>query len=163
MIAPSDIDPLFAVRLTPYRSLGKKGFIILMVSLSAICFAAGILFVTIGAWPVFGFFGLDVLLIYIAFKMNYRAARAYEDVVLTNEELLVLKVDAKGKQKAYVFNPFWVRLSMERLEDEGVKSLTLTSHGNSMIFGEFLNPDDRESFGKALQDALTKARQPVFG
>ncbi len=63
MTAPSDIDPLFAARLTPYRSLGKKGFLIFMIVLSAICFGAGILFVMIGAWPVFGFLGLDVLLI----------------------------------------------------------------------------------------------------
>ena len=69
--------------LTPHRSLGPTGFLILMAVLGGVSFAAGIVFLLVGAWPVFGFFGLDVLLIYCAFRLNYRAARAYEEVTVT--------------------------------------------------------------------------------
>lgn len=153
---------IFAAKLTPYRSLGRKGFLVLMTCLSLICFVAGMAFYAIGAWPVFGFFGLDVLIIFIAFKLNYRSARQYEEITLSNDVLDIRQVSAKGKEQQHSFNPFWVRLAIERKEDEGVTGLTLTSHGNSLSVGGFLNPDDRETFGSALQDALQKARRPVF-
>lgn len=153
---------IFAAKLTPYRSLGRKGFLVLMICLSLICFVAGAAFYAIGAWPVFGFLGLDVLIIFIAFKLNYRAAREYEVITLSNETLDIRQVSAKGAENQYSFNPFWVRLAIERKEDEGVTGLTLTSHGKSLNVGSFLNPGDRETFGNALQDALRKARQPVF-
>ncbi|MCR9236772.1 MAG: DUF2244 domain-containing protein [Alphaproteobacteria bacterium] len=158
----SDSKPIFAARLTPYRSLGQKGFLVLMTCLSIVCFVAGILFYAIGAWPVFGFFGLDVLIIFIAFKLNYRSARAYEEVVLSEDLLHIKKVSPKGATQEFSFNPFWVRLAIDREEDEGVTALTLTSHGQSLGIGGFLNPGDRETFGAALRDALQKARQPVF-
>lgn len=155
-------ETIFAARLTPYRSLGRKGFLILMTCLSIICFAAGLMFYAIGAWPVFGFFGLDVLIIFIAFKLNYRSARAYEEVILSEDNLHIKKVSPKGAAQEFSFNPFWVRLAIDREEDEGVTALTLTSHGQSLGIGGFLNPGDRETFGTALRDALQKARQPIF-
>ena len=73
----------FRAFLLPHRSLGRKGFIILMGVISAISFLTGLAFYMLGAWPVMGFFCLDVLLIYGAFRLNYRAARLYELVELT--------------------------------------------------------------------------------
>jgi uncharacterized membrane protein len=73
----------FHAVLTPYRSLRPAGFLVLMVALGAVSFVAGILFLVAGAWPVLGFFGLDVLLVYVAFRLNYRSGRLYETVNLT--------------------------------------------------------------------------------
>ena len=65
----------FRVVLTPHRSLGPKGFLALMLAFGAISFATGIVFYIAGAWPVVGFLGLDVLLVYVAFRLNYRSGR----------------------------------------------------------------------------------------
>ena len=74
--AQAPLDPkIFSALLTPHRSLGPTGFLILMACLGGLSFVSGIIFVSIGAWPVFGFFGLDVLLVYLAFRANYRSAR----------------------------------------------------------------------------------------
>ena len=43
-----------------------------------VSFAAGAMFFVVGAWPVVGFLGLDLLLIYLAFRASYRSGRAYE-------------------------------------------------------------------------------------
>ena len=67
---------LFSAVLTPHRSLSATGFVIVMALVGGVSFAAGIAFLLMGAWPVFGFFGLDVLLIYLAFRANYRAGTA---------------------------------------------------------------------------------------
>ena len=91
-------DALFDAVLTPHRSLGPKGFLIVMVGVSAISFAAGIAFLLKGAWPVFGFFGLDVLLVYLAFRANYRSARLYETVRLTEDAVEVRRVSPSASR-----------------------------------------------------------------
>ena len=67
---------IFAAVLTPHRSLGNIGFLVLMIVFGGVSFVSGIAFLMMGAWPIFGFFGLDVLLLYWAFRINYRRAAA---------------------------------------------------------------------------------------
>jgi uncharacterized membrane protein len=88
---------LFSALLTPHRSLGSVGFVILMAVIAVVSFAGGVVFYIVGAWPVAGFFGLDAVLIYWAFRVNYRAADAYEEVTVTPSELRVKKVTHKGE------------------------------------------------------------------
>ncbi len=78
--------PLFSAIITPHRSLGRTGFLVMMGTVTVVSFVAGIAFTMMGAWPVFGFFGLDVLLIWWAFRANYLAARAYEEVTVTSSD-----------------------------------------------------------------------------
>ena len=83
--------PFFTAVLTPHRSLGPNGFMILMLCFGAVSFVAGILFWSIGAWPVFGFFGLDIALLWLAFRMNYKSARTHEEVIVSRNELIIQK------------------------------------------------------------------------
>ena len=151
--------PIFSAILTPYRSLGPNGFRVLMVCVGTICFVSGLPFLFMGAWPVFLFFSLDVLLVWFAFKMNYRSGRAFEEVEVFPETVTVRQVSPAGEVATHRFNPYWVRLSVHRIEDEGVVRITLTSHGHSLDVGTFLNPLDRESFAEAFRNALSRARE----
>src|SRR5689334_4673021 len=108
--APDAEPTLFSAVIAPHRSLGGVGFFVLMGVVSVVSFAAGMVFLLMGAWPVFGFFGLDVLLIYWAFRINYRAALAYEEVMVTASQLRVRKVSHRGAAAEWCFNPLWVRL-----------------------------------------------------
>src|SRR5262245_11507169 len=104
-----DLEPtIFSATLTPHRSLGRVGFLILMVLFGAVSFIAGMLFLVMGAWPVFGFFGLDVLLLYWAFRLNYRHAKAYEQVTVTCSELRVRQVSQLGSVVEWVVKQRWV-------------------------------------------------------
>jgi len=150
--------PFFSAVLTPYRSLGQNGFLILMLCLGLISFVAGMLFLMIGAWPVFGFFGLDMLLIYLAFRLNYRSARTYEEVIVSRTEIIIRKVGPGKRHQEFRFNPIWVRLSIERIEDEGVTKIALTNRGQTVDLGNFLNPDDRTSFAGAMANAVSVAK-----
>jgi uncharacterized membrane protein len=156
---PNSEPTLFSATLTPHRSLGRRGFIVLMVAVSAISFIAGMIFLIAGAWPVFGFFGLDVLLIYWAFKANYRAAAEYEQVMVTPSELKVRKVSARGETREWTLNPLWVRLESETMEEFGIRRLFLSFRGRELNIGGFLSPDEKESFSKALKTALAEARR----
>lgn len=150
--------PFFEAVLTPYRSLSPRGFMIFMLCVAAVSFVSGLVFLSIGAWPIFGFFGLDVLLIWAAFRMNYASARCFEEVSLSAHELLIRKVGPGRKSLEYRFNPVWVRLSVDRIEDEGVVKISLMSRGQNVDLGAFLNPEDRTSFAGAMANALAVAK-----
>jgi uncharacterized membrane protein len=154
---PGREPPRFSAVLTPHRSLGPKGFMVLMGAICVVSFGTGLLFYLLGAWPVIGFMGLDVALIYVAFKLNFRALRLYETVALTREALTVTRVAPSGKAQSWSFNPYWVRLSLQpRLGRSS--ELSLSSHGKTLVFASFLTDDEREDFASALASALTAAR-----
>ena len=149
----------FSAVLTPHRSLGPTGFAVLMAGVFLVSFGTGLFFYLLGAWPVIGFMGLDVALIYIAFKLNFRALRLYETVDLTQHALTVMRVTPSGKSQSWRFNPYWVRLSVQ--ERVGRSSeLSIGSHGERLVFGSFLTDEEREDFASALSSALSAARTP---
>src|SRR6478736_8718654 len=126
----SEAEPqIFSARLTPHRSLNRTGFLAVMLFLSAVSFVTGLVFLMMGAWPVFGFFGLDVLVIWWAFKVNFRTARASEEIVVTPSELRVRRVSHRGHVAEWVLNPLWVKLDLEADEEFGIEHLYLVSRG----------------------------------
>ena len=147
----------FRATLTPYRSLGPTGFVILMSAVGVVSFAMGVVFLLLGAWPVFGFFGLDALLIYIAFKLNYRSGRLFETIELTPDLLTLTRVHPSGARESFEFNPYWVRVLLSERPD-GRTVLRLASHGREYPFACFLTDDERRDFAKALTGALGAAR-----
>ena len=124
-------------------------------------FIAGTSFYLIGHWPVPVFFGLDVLFIYLAFRLNYRAARAYEKVELRETELTIRKIDARGRSRVWQFDPYWVQVNMDAQPDWD-SQLTVSSHGRRLVLGGFLTPPERLDFAQALRRALSQIRSPVF-
>ncbi len=160
----SDNEPvleptLFSAVMRPHRSLGRKGFLIVMAAVAGISFVAGLVFLIAGAWPVTGMFGLDVALIYWAFRVNYRAARAYERIRITPTELVFQRISAQGTVTEWRANPLWVKLDREIHDEFGVQKLYLVSRSERRPIASFLSPDEKESFGAALQAALSAARR----
>jgi uncharacterized membrane protein len=147
----------FRAILHPHRSLGPTGFLILMSAIGGVSFVTGMVFLAMGAWPVFGFFGLDVALVYIAFRLNYRSGRLYEMVELTPEALTVTRVHPSGKRESFDFNPYWVRVRLAE-GPQGRTELRLASHGRELALGRFLTDDERRDFSDALAGALVEAR-----
>jgi uncharacterized membrane protein len=164
MTAGNDFDAdrepeIFSALLTPHRSLNRTGFLVLMAFLSVVSFAAGVAFLLMGAWPVFGFFGLDVLAVYWAFKVNFRSARACEEISVTASELRLRRINHRGRSVEWVLNPLWVQLDQVEHEEFGIENLYLVSRGRRVSIGSFLGPDEKASFAKALRDALQSARR----
>jgi uncharacterized membrane protein len=156
----SELEPtIFSATLTPHRSLGRAGFLILMLLFGGISFVTGMLFLVIGAWPVLGFFGLDVLLLYLAFRLNYWHAEAYEEVIVTPSVLKVRKVSHLGRAREWALNPLWVRLDKVELDEFGIDRLFLISRGGKLTIASFLGPDEKASFAKELAKALSEARR----
>ena len=164
MTAGNDFDPeaapeLFSALLTPHRSLNRTGFLVVMAFVSVVSFAAGLAFLLMGAWPVLGFFGLDALAIYWAFRVNFRRARASEEILVTPSELRVRRISHRGHVMEFVFNPLWVRLDRKTHAEFGIEKLYLVSRGRHIAIASFLSPEEKASFAKALTAALQAARR----
>jgi uncharacterized membrane protein len=158
---------IFSAVITPHRSLSSTGFLIFMLCIGGVSFVSGLVFLLLGAWPVFGFFGLDVLLMYWAFRANYRAARAYEEVTVTATELTVRKVNQKGGVRQWTLNPLWVQLDRIVHEEFGIERLFLVSRGRRLSIAGSLSPDEKKDFASALAAAIGEAKRgptrTVFG
>jgi uncharacterized membrane protein len=167
MTAGNDFDPegdqpkLFSARLTPHRSLNRTGFLVLMALVCAVSFVAGLAFLLMGAWPVFGFFGLDVLVIYWAFRVNFRRGDASEEITITPSELRLRRISHRGHVVEWVLNPLWVRLDQKTHAEFGIERLYLVSKGRHVSVGSFLGPDEKASFAKALLAGLQAAKRGI--
>ena len=151
--------PLFDARLNPHRSLGRSGFRNLMIAAFAFSALFSLPFYLMGAWPVVGFMGLDVLALYVAFRANFRAARAYEELRLTSLELLFARVSTRGARREWRFNPAWVRFERTEHEEFGTQRLALVSRGRSLEVGAFLGPDQKAELAVQFSRALARARR----
>lgn len=165
MEKPTDMSlqgPLhFNAVVTPHRSLSRKGFIIVMSILMILNFSAGFLFLSRGAWPIFGFCSMDVALVYWAFQANYRAARAHETVQLSDDELRICRIDQRGRVRRVSLQPYWARLELVE-EPDGATHLFVRSHGRGYELAHMLSPSERAGFARALQSALDAMKSRPF-
>ena len=153
---------LFDVVLRPNRSLGRPGFIAVMAGVVVVSVGLGTFFLLQGAWPVFGFFGLDILLLYLAFRLSYRSGRLRETITVTADEVVVRRIAPNGRTTEWRFNPYWLRVALDDpVEHES--QITLTSHGRSVVIGPFLAPEERASLVRALREALGEANRRYEG
>jgi uncharacterized membrane protein len=163
MTACNDIEiaqpALFSAQLTPHRSLNRTGFLVLMGFLTVVSFTAGVAFTLMGAWPVLGFFGLDVVVVYWAFRVNFHRAQAVEEITITPSELRVRRVSHRGHVVEWVLNPLWVRLDQKAHAEFGIEKLYLVSRGRRVSIASFLGADEKASFAKALTIALQAAKR----
>ena len=150
----------FDAKLSPFRSLPPRGFFWVMTVLAAVGLCSGIGFVLAGAWPVTGFFGLDVALLYLAFRLSYRSARQSETVRLTERALDVERVGIRGEERRWRFEPFWLRVVFEE-RAEGQNRLFLASHGKRFPLGAFLSTPERRSLAQGLSAALEAWRRAL--
>ena len=132
----------FNASLHPNRSLSPVGFWIVMALIGGVSFAAGV-----------AFFGLDVALVYCAFKASYRSGRLHEKIRLTDDVLEVQRVSPFGRVEVWRYQPYRVRVDIDD-PPEHHSQLTLRSHGRSLTVGAFLAPAERLEVAEALRAAL---------
>lgn len=149
----------FGAVLRPHRSLGPLGFRLLMAAVAGGAFAIGTAFWLAGAWPVVGFLGLEVLLVYGAFRLSYRSGRLYETVTLTDADLTVERVAPSGRIQRWRFPPNWLAVRLADPPDWDTP-LTLASHGRELVIGAFLTPPERKELAEAIRAALDAWRRP---
>ena len=157
--APTARTPaLFHSDLRPRCGTGPKQVRTVVALVGGVLAITVIGFVLAGAWPVVGFFGLEVGLLYAALSFYRRRGPAAETLVLTEAELSVTRTDRRGRTQSWSFQPYWLHVS--QVESGANRSLVeLRSHGRSIFVGGFLGEGER----RRLADDLVRALAPLSG
>lgn len=156
-MVPCSPRPVFTAELQPPRPLSKRAVRwMLALCAGALCIV-GAGFSLIGAWPVAGFFGVDLLLLYLAFRASDRAARARELISLTPARLTVVRISPRGREQVFEFQPFWLQVIFETAPRRPATVL-LRSHGRSLTIGAFLSPGEKQALADRLRGALRTLR-----
>jgi uncharacterized membrane protein len=145
----------FSTLLRPHRSLSADGFKWVMRGAIAANLLIGLPMYLLGAWPVLGFMGLDVWLLYWLFQRSYLDARRSETLTLTDRELIVDRVAPDGEREQHRLDAYWLRV-------EQGERLVLVSRGNRVVVGRFLSPGERRAVGAELVAALGALRSPRY-
>ena len=152
--------PIFEARIVPYRSLTRKGVMIVVGSLAGLTVAMALRFWLLGAWPVVAFSLVEVPLVVLLLAINFRRARASELIMLSMQELTVIRTDPAGRRKQVSLPSAWLRVDLDA--GRGIPRVVLRSHGRDCEVGAFLHEPDKLSLYEALSDALHCARNPRF-
>jgi uncharacterized membrane protein len=154
--------PQFHAVLTAQRSLGARGFAwaagVLVVFAAIAC---GV-FLTLGAWPVVGFVGVEIGLALLLLWLHQRSGRGVEELTLDGEALTVTRVDGAGRRAEWRLQPAWLRVALRPAEGDAAAHVQLASHGRTLAIGAFLTRDEQRELVTALEAALARWRAPVL-
>ena len=93
-----------------------------------------------GAWPVLGFMGLDIWLLWCLFKRSYLDARRSETLLLTDRELIVERVAPDGEREEQRLDAYWLRVE---LDERAPSAWWWSRAATALVIGRFLAPDER--------------------
>jgi uncharacterized membrane protein len=153
--------PALDVTHRPHASLSPLGFALFMALICIAGMATSTAFFLIGAWPVPGFMGLDIVLIYLALRASYRRARRWERLRLTRSALTIERGDRDGRVHRWSFQPYWLRVEMDEPPRPGSR-LVLASHGARFEIGAQLGVEERAALARRLRDALAGLKDATF-
>lgn len=159
--APS-AEAIYQARLVPHRSMTPRQAHLFVLLFGAGTCVLSLPFYILGAWPVIGFMGLDVLALYVAFRVSFRSARVFESLRLTPFELMIVKAGARGVRQERRFDTYWLRLEEETDEEFGTQRVLLVSRGERVEIGAFLAPKQKAELAEELSRALAEAKRGPF-
>lgn len=153
-----DRDQIIRISFWPHRSLGPRGFLLLMAVFGLVTFTLGSLFLFLGAWPVIGFMGLEIGLVWLAFRINYLAGRQYEELLISPTGSQLARIDARGRAKTTDLASAWLRAELIK-DRHGRARLYIRHHADQIEIGRFLPPDEKPGLAKAINKGFETARQ----
>lgn len=154
---PADGEAVIRITFWPHRSLGPRGFLLLMAGFGFLAFLLGCLFFYLGAWPVIGFMGLEIGLVWLAFRMNYRAGQHYEELLISPSGSQLARIDASGRAKITELASAWLRAEVIK-DRHGRGRLYIRHHADQIEIGRFLPPDEKPGLASAINKGFETAR-----
>lgn len=154
--------PVLDLVLYPNPPLGRHGTVGVMAVVLVVGAVLGAGFATLGAWPVSGFLGLDILLLGIALARTRRFARRAEIVRLDARALVVRRLCPDGRAESeHCLEPYWAQVVVDERRRHDPR-VYLRAHGRSVPVGQFLPPAERREIARELEAGLAALRaQPL--
>lgn len=154
---PDNKKEIITITLWPYRSLGSRGYLYLMIGFVGLIFILSLLFYSLGAWPVIGFLGIEIGLVWLVFRMNYNAGRNFEQISITPDTTSIEKVSWRGNNHYLKITSPWVTARCIK-RDGSPDKLILQYHSEQLEIGSFLPPREKSSLADALNESFERMR-----
>ena len=135
------------------NSLSSGGKFLVLGSLAVVLLAISLGFALNGAWLVFPFAGLDILVVYLAFRYVEQHAGDYECIAF-HDDNVVIESRRRGKADRFEFNRHWVQVSLTEPRGTERGRLLLRSHGKEVAFGMHLTGEQRAAVARRLKEHL---------
>lgn len=160
--ASAAVDPLFDAVIYPNPPLSGRGVALVVGGFALVSTVIATVTFLAGAWPVVGFLGLDVLALWLAFKIVRRRSKAFEAVRLEREQLTIRQVDHHGRVRECRLQPYFTRVELDEPLRQG-SLVHVRDHTTNVRIGAFLTLSERTDFARALREAvgLTKKLDPL--
>lgn len=164
-VHPDGLDPdamdraLFQATIRPHQSLSRDGFRMVVAACCLVSALVSIKMMQAGFWPIAGFFGLDMLALFVALKVSFRRGRSFEEVMISPIAVLLTRVTHRGERREWRFNPIWTRLTQVEDEEYGLQRLTLVSRHEHVVVARDASPPERAVIAEGLKQALAQAKK----
>ncbi|MER2267981.1 DUF2244 domain-containing protein [Methylobacterium oxalidis] len=157
---PDSVDrPIFSATIRPHQSLGRRGFRVVMVGCCLVSVVTSIWCVRMGFWPVAGFFGIDMLALYAALKVSARRGRSFEEVMISQIEVLLARVSHRGERREWRFNPLWTKIAKVEDDEYGLQRLSFVSRREEVLVARDASPEERARIASGLDRALAAVKK----
>lgn len=153
--------PMFEAVIVPHRSLSRRGLAGLIIAVAGASGLTALLFFLLGAWPVAGFSGAEILLAVILIRAHARVARESEVVLLSERRLRVIHTDRKGGRREMALDPSWLRAELQERPGR-VPALLLVGGRRRHEIAARLGEAEKRDLAAALAEALHAWRNPRF-
>ena len=152
---------LFEAVIVPHRSLSPRGLAVLLGTIATLCGLTALRFWLIGAWPVIGFSVIEVGLAIWLIWLNAHRARASELVLLSENSLRIVRIDARGRRQERCLNSPWLNAVVEEAPGR-VPRLVLVARDVREEIAVALGETEKRDLATALGAALQRRRNPTF-
>ncbi len=152
---------IFEAELSPHRSLSARGIGIVLGFLGIVSLGVTTLFWWLGAWPIAGFNGGEMLIAAALLRAHARSGRAREVLLLTAGGMRVLNFDEKGSRTERSLPAGWLNVVLEERHGR-VPGLLLISHGRTLEVARMLGEEQKRDLAETLKNVLHRMRNPIF-
>jgi uncharacterized membrane protein len=150
-VAENAADFTFVARRN--NSLSSGGRLLALGSLAVVVFAISLGFALNGAWLVFPFAGVDILVVYLAFRYVEQCAGDYEYIAFDGDKIVVGR-QLRGRAERFEFNRYWAQAKLVEAYGGERGRLLLRSHGKEVAFGVHLTAEQRAEVARRLAEHL---------
>ena len=143
----------FEILLKPNSSLTGAARVLFLGSIFFICSVIGVGFFLAGGTMILPFSGLEIILVYLAFRLSFNWSNQRQIIILSKEHVEV-RVD--GLKEFFTWKEFrsfaTFNVTKKNSEDH---DLSFRSKGKEIVIGSFLNGEDklflREEISRIIQ------------
>lgn len=134
------------------NSLSSTGRFLVFAFIFVVSIGIAAAFAVMGAWLILPFAGIEMLVLYLAFRYMDRHAADYERIAVDGDRVTVELFEA-GRTRSQEFHRYWARLAVS---PDGSR-LVLRSHGRELEIGRYMNDEQRLDLARALERRLRGA------